>query len=400
MCSVVSIAVLGVVALRSGPTKTDGKRYLRLVLRGRGRELKREAGRIYFYRRGHRGWDIHWTTRSEAEAAAPECVKEYVDDWLQPHRRDGRSTGKERAIHFGEWEKKRFEALTGYDFETAQRSPAEWWEARKWDFSPNMAQVWAYLDEWRSQALLRDKLTPEWPSCDLAKDEIELFSDDHLGSHSCPFGGYREKAVKRWLRSRQRLWNFVFEAVYFPLLIFYLAYAVPTVSRKLDTHRYWCRARYAALGAVIHFGLVLPYVFGYSPKSFCTSSNKGTILYDTVLTVVEMPTLFCMDCLDSWPKPVRGAFFAVCLPLDYLFFPVLRWAHDPGVGWRPVSSGGARPAILLIGSFMYAMIGLIVGILPPRDRPVRMPPRRRHRRAAHDQRSAAADETQSGSGSR
>ena len=257
------------------------------------------------------------------------------------------------------WEKRRFEALTGHDFETAKHSPSVWSESGRWDFSPTMVQVRAYLDEWRSQALTRDNIVAAGRSYpdDFGLAERELISDGCLKPARCPFGGHREEAVKRWLRSRRRLWNFTFEAVYFPLLIFYLAYTVPAVSRKLAGRQ--CRqwVRYAALGAVIHFGLVLPYALGYSPYWLSTRGNQGTILYNVVLTMVELPTVLCIGSLRLISRPTLELIGAICRPLDYLLYPVFWYINQPGTSYRSFSTNASRGGVLLIGTLVYAILG-------------------------------------------
>jgi len=58
--------------------EASGKQYWDIILTGRGRELLREDGRVYFHIQGHHGWRYSWVDGDAVDTARAEAVQEHL----------------------------------------------------------------------------------------------------------------------------------------------------------------------------------------------------------------------------------------------------------------------------------------------------------------------------------
>jgi hypothetical protein len=329
-----------------------GEWYWHIILGGRGRELKREGDCVYFFWEGRHGWLYFWCSQRDIEEERTAGVRRYIGDWLRYRKSDD---GK---LQLDSWDRRQFESLTRYRFGKEDLPPVEWWNAHRNTFVPTPQQVAAFLQERESQMRLRLKM--EKGLLDESEDPkyIELHQNRNL-DHCFMYSEQADEAIRRWCRGQQRWWNFVFEAIYYPLFIFFASYVIPTVSLRLRRRGFPHSIRLAALFVLIHLGLVLPYAFGYSPYWMSTRSNQGTILYNIVLSILELPTLLCLSVL---PEHLQYALAVISVPLDYLCFPVLARINEPGTPFASFSVSVGRGMIVLLGSIIYGLIGFLVGV--------------------------------------
>jgi len=358
-CAVTSVVLIAILVLTlwffTGPEKASGKHYWEVLLNGWGRELGRDADRVYFFWQSHHGWLYFQTTQNEINAAREEAGRKFIDNWFGYHKADN------GAFRFDRWDKLQFAALTDYRADAQPTDPWDWWLAKQKNFSPSASQLAAYLEECRRQAQQRQ-------SIETSKEEKWLDDENLLAllnNHHVRFFQYlhskdTDAAMATWLTSSRTTWNFCFEAVYFSALVFYFAYLVPAILRRLC--RRWLR--FIMLGVLVHLGLALPYTFGYLPYWCSTRENQGTILYNLVFSIAEFPTILCLDAfLRHLPGALMHGLSRLCGVLDYVFYPILARINEPGTPFASYSGGTDRGFILLLGTFSYASLAFLVGVL-------------------------------------
>ena len=359
ICMSISLLLVGVLVLAlrlfTGPEKTTGEHYWKILLNGSGRELNRDADHVTFFWQTRHGWRYFRTTQAEINSAQQEAGRKFIDRWISYHKTDNGD------FHFDRWDKLQFAALTDYRADAQPSDPRDWWLANQKTFSPSARQLAAYLEECRRQGQQRQSL-------ERSKD-LEWLEDENLHALLCNryVGSFQrlhsedtEAAMAAWLTSRRTTWNFCFEAVYFPALVFYFAYPVPAILRRF--RRRWLR--FIILGALIHLGLALPYAFGYLPYWGSTREHQGGVLYYAVFTLTELPTILCLDAL---PRHLAGTIEQglshLCAALDYVLYPILARINEPGTPFASCSGGSERGFILLLGTACYASISLVMGML-------------------------------------
>ena len=359
ICLSTSLLLLGilVLALRlfTGPEKTSGAHYWEILLNGWGRELGRDADRVTFFWQAHHGWLYLRTTQSEINAARQAAGRKFIDSWISYHKTDNGD------FHFDRWDKLQFAALTDYRADAQPSDPRDWWLANQKTFSPSARQLAAYLEERRRQAKQQRSLATSKKEQVLDDDNLLALLNNHsVRSIQYLHSEDTDAAMAAWLTSRRTTWNFCFEAVYFPALVFYFAYLVPAILRRFRRH--WLR--FIMLGVLIHLGLALPYAFGYLPHWDSTQENQGGLLYYVVFTISELPPLLCLDAL---PRHLAGTIEQglshLCAALDHVLYPILARINEPGTPFASCSGGSERGFILLLGTACYASISLVMGML-------------------------------------
>lgn len=300
ICLALSVAAIALLVLGgwfSSPRRADGSFYWDRILGGTGREIGRRGDRVDFFWAGHLGWNCYKTTVQEIDAARVEAARRLVDDLVPRYLAGDQSL----AFHM-----RYFELLTGYDHLGNTIPPDEWWKENRDKVQPTARQVQAFLDERRkvvvlAQIALNMASPPEqmegYNTLELVNGRTALIGRPYL------LGPEGDKVTEQYRVSHRKFWSFLFEAFYFPALIFYIAYGVTFVLRWLRAKR-WPQWTVCAVGAVlINVGVMLPYVFGYAPCWMTTANDDKTILYNVFLSLCELPMILVLTGLGdltSW----------------------------------------------------------------------------------------------------
>jgi len=326
-------------------------------LRVWGHELKREGDRIYFYTDSHHGWRVLWTTREDIERHLASKVRWFVSTWAGDDAKQPTEEGTGRPT-LDRWEMQQFEALTGFRSRTDTMPAAEWWQKHGDRVVPTFEGLTEFLRIRDEQCLLY------W---DVAKNPVKYRHSEERSILTTPAiprarRHYCERtvlAIQRWNRSQRLLWNIVFEACFFPLLAAHFVFLVPAVVARLKERGVGPVVYCSVAGVLIHLGVVLPYMLGYSPFWLTSLDGKGTVIYNGLLWVAEMPVLFILAFL---PRPLVRALNLLCVPFGLIFLPVLSPMNVPEGQLGAFTSFGGRGMVFIAGGLAYACLGFVWGL--------------------------------------
>ncbi len=354
-CLVISfilIAILILVVCRfSGPEITTGEHYWQVLLNGSGRELERKGEHVFFFWQEHHGWICLQVSGADIARTLDAQTRKFINDWLGYHKTDN------NTLVFDKWDRQQFAALTGYD-ENSRLSPQEWWLANQKRFIPSLTQNTAFLEKRRALALQRRNIALSEADWIMDDDMLALYNNRLIRHAESRYSKDTDQAITAWLTSHRVWWNWGFEAIYFPALVFYLAYTVPMCLRKLRGR--WLR--WIMTGTLIHSGFALPFVFGYLPYWLSTRGNQGTIIYDMVFTIAEIPTILCLDAMPHHVTDmIEHGLSWLWNALDHVCYPLLTPINDPRTSFLSFSGGTNRSFILLLGTLLYSSISIAVG---------------------------------------
>jgi hypothetical protein len=346
-CCVLTLFVLALLAdrvLEAGPRVWGAKDYWKTILMGYGLEYVQDDHYLY-YTINELAYDFK-VLKTEVNSARRQAIIGYIDDFL--------SSDSGKKINKGNL--KQLKALTGFEQKDAHSTFTEWWRANKSLYTPTGTQVSAFLAERKAQSFIAGLVI--YHNENLPPGFDISFIDDVYPYNMLKLYNEESRIFKDVQVRRLRVWrNLCIEGIYFPLLIFFLAYSVPTVAGRMKAKSWQRWLRFSLTGILIYLGVSLPYLFGYDWGINTTCIRHGTLLYSGFFNLA-----FNIPLLLSFPIAIPLLYLQFIkfggYLLNYLCYPCLLWANIPYT-----HAEKDKGEVLLLGIISYAAIGAIIAAI-------------------------------------
>jgi len=150
--------------------------------------------------------------------------------------------------------------------------------------------------------------------------------------------------------------SFGIEAVYFPMLIFFLVFAVPALWRGLGRLGAPDWVRCGIVAVVANAAVGVPACLGHGPNPTTSGATDGTVVYHSFFLAVQRPTGVWIPRLLE--PVVVGVAVGPAHVLACVFPPVLAGKHS----WSPSSRALGRAYMLLPvwGCMFYGVAAMLL----------------------------------------
>jgi hypothetical protein len=344
VASTIVVLCLATALRGRSASQTTGQQYWQDILAGRGRELVREEGRVYFYSQWRHGWWYYWADEALVDAERTVAMQEHLGMLRAP---------------FSTVERRLFGVLAGRPFED-DASMRAWLAEVAAGRVPALEHVAAFLVE-REETCR--SIAASWEE-DGREADADMWGGPYTDtlqrvSYLYPEGS--DERIAAWVNRTRVRSNFAVEGIYFPLLIFYIAFALPALWRVLRRLRAWAWLRYGVMAAAVNVALVAPFALGYCPRFMTNLSDQGTIVYRGFFVTTQMPALILLDLVAPLSILLADAF---AYPLALLCSPVLAKWNGMYETYASCTHGGGRHMHYAVwGCMLYGVLtALIVGI--------------------------------------